>query len=124
MICRVDPFQLDAEVIQIFEDKDAIPDPADQRIDIRSNLVLEVGRIPFKSELTDEDEILVQQTPLNEDQLETSIVDSSNLGQELIIYATISSSIEEVSNDGASIGDYMQIRLIEDIESEVFSTFA
>ena len=89
MTCRVNPFQLDAYVIDVYDFEDTIPYPVDQRIDIRSNLALEVGNIYFEL------------SPVDEDQLEVTTIDSSLLGSEALEYSRVVDLLDPVS-----IGDY------------------
>ena len=89
-------------------DDNAIHDPSEKRIDIRSNLVLEVGKSSFTQNM-------VAESTVSENTISSSTDNNANLGA--LQYETATS---------ANIGDYMQL-LLKDTSTttnQIFSTYS
>ena len=95
MVCRLDPLQLDAASVSVY-DTATIPQPSESQIDIRSALRLVVGKAKFEETVIDEYSLL----PL----ALTSSTATPVLGQPSIYYSESST---------ANIGDYMQLSLVD-----------
>ena len=95
-------------MVSVLNDDNAIPDPSEKRIDIRSNLVLEVGKSSFTQNT-------VAENTLSENTITSSTDSNANLGA--LQYETATS---------ANIGDYMQL-LLKDTSTttnQIFSTYS
>ena len=89
-------------------DDNAIPDPSDERIDLQSNLVLEVGKSTFT-------ENAVSESGMTETTITSSTDANANLG-----------TIEYNTASTANIGDYMQLKLKDTstTTNEIFSAYS
>ena len=101
MTCRVDPFQVDAPVVKVTEDSDSIADPAAQRIDIRTNLSLKIGKLAFDDTNKKDFSALTAAT------VTSSTATTPVLGQTGITYTNLN------ANDKVAIGDYMELKLVD-----------
>ena len=104
MTCRVDPFQLDAPVVKVTEDADAISDPAASRIDIRSALSLKIRKFAF----TDTDK--VDEAGLTAVTVTSTVAGTPVLSQTL---KAGSDYTDLAANDKVAIGDYMELKLVD-----------
>ena len=104
MTCRVDPFQLDAPVVKVTEDADAISDPAASRIDIRSALSLKIRKFAF----TDTDK--VDEAGLTAVTVTSTVAGTPVLSQTL---KAGSDYTDLTANDKVAIGDYMELKLVD-----------
>ena len=87
---------------------DFISDPSDKRIDLRANLILEVGKSSFTQNS-------VAENTLTESTITSSTAPNANLG-----------ALEYQTASAANIGDYMQL-LLKDTSTttnEIFSTYS
>ena len=95
-------------MIKVQDADNTIPDPTDKQVDIRSNLVLEVGKSSFV------------QNAISEDTLsETTVTSSTNSNPNL-------GSLAYDAATTANIGDYMQL-LLKDTSTtanQIFSTYS
>ena len=96
MVCRLDPLQLDAASVSVY-DTAKIPQPSESQIDIRSALRLVVGKAKF-------DENIVDEYSLSPVALTSSTAINPVLGQPNIYYSEAST---------ANICDYMQLNLVD-----------
>ena len=99
---------LDADVVKVQDVDKTIADPAEKQIDIRSNLVLEVGKSSFVENAVREDD-------LTETTVTSSTKANANLGALTYQAATT-----------ANIGDYMQLQLKDTSATvnQIFSTYS
>ena len=95
-------------MVSVSNTKNALPDPAEKRLDVQSNLVLEVGKLTFTQNA-------VAESSLSEITVTSSTSSNANMGA--LQYKTATS---------ANIGDYMQL-LLKDTSStpnQIFSNYA
>ena len=94
-------------MLSITSDDNTIADPAEQRIDIASNLQLEIGKSSFIQNALAEDS-------LSETTITSSTASNANLG---VLQYQVATS--------ATIGDYMQLQLVDtSIANQLFSTYS
>ena len=95
-------------MVSVSNTKNALPDPAEKRLDVQSSLVLEVGKLTFTQNA-------VAENSLTEITVTSSTSSNANLGA--LQYQTATS---------ANIGDYMQL-LLKDTSStpnQIFLNYA
>ena len=108
MVCRIDPYQEDSVSVTVTEDT-AIADPAEKRVDLATDLELEVGKFDF----TDANKF---DTTAATDTAVTNTA-GGTLGQAITYTA--------VANGGAvKLGDYMQLLLKDTGSNSILTKYS
>ena len=104
--CRVDSYQEDATAAVTITEDDAIADPVEQRVDLRAGLTLQINKAEFDGG-----------SAVDESSLTEVVIDSgaSTYGQASITYTAATD---------AKLGDYMELKLVENGASGVMTDFS